>query len=111
MESWPVLLLLGIVLVIFASGVIRLTGKMVETAKNRKIAEYKIEQLKKEKEKLSANIKNLETDEGVEASIREKFGLAKDGEEIIIVVEDKNKPAVPKTETGGFFSFFKNWFK
>lgn len=111
MHSRPVLALLGILVFIFAWGVIGFTGKMRVTVENKKIAENKVAELEKEKEKLSSDIAKLKTEDGVEESIRAKFGLAKEGEGIIVVVEDKNPPPAPKQERGGFFSFFRNLFK
>ncbi|KKP86964.1 MAG: hypothetical protein UR90_C0016G0001 [Parcubacteria group bacterium GW2011_GWC1_35_8] len=112
MQSKPVLVFLGILVFIFAWGVVGFMGKMQSTIENRKIAEEKVLELQKEKDKLSTGISKLKTDSGVEESIREKFGLAKDGEGVIIVVEDKNSAKVPaEANTGGFFSFFTNWFK
>ena len=82
------------------------------TKENREIVEYKIAELEKGKEKLSSDIAKLQTEEGVEENIREKFGLAKEGEGMIVIVEDKNQPEIPlETNTSGFFSFFKNLFK
>ena len=86
-------------------------SKMQITTENRKIAENKLADLQKEKEKLSSDISKLKTTSGVEESIRDKFGLAKDGEGLIIIVDDKNAVAAPKEKKGGFFSFFANWFK
>src|SRR3989344_5966336 len=85
-ESWPVLAILGIVLVFFAWGVIGFMGKMQMTRENRKIAENKMAELKQEEAKLSSDIAKLKTDEGIEASMREKFGLAKVAEGLIVVV-------------------------
>lgn len=110
-HSRPVLALLGILLLVFAWGVIGFMGKMVATVENRKIAENKVAQLEQEKEKLSSDIAKLKTDAGVEESIREKFGLAKEGEGEIVIVEDKNPPKASDSHSKGFFSFFMNWFK
>ena len=107
----PVLALFGVVVLFFAWGVIRFWGKMETTRENRKIAEDKVTELQQEKEKLSADIANLKTESGMEASIRDKFGLAKDGEGEIVIVEDKSQTATKNTSSGGFFSFLKNWFK
>jgi cell division protein FtsB len=75
------------------------------------VVENKVIELQKQKEKLSLDIEKLKTDEGVEESIRTKFGLAKEGEGEIVIVEDKNpSPPVEKSD-GGFFSFLKNLFK
>ena len=111
-ESKLVLVLLGIVILIFTWVVIGFVGKMRETIKNRKIAEAKVAELLKSKEKLSSDIAKLKTQTGIEESIRDKFGLAKEGEGMIVIVEDKNPLASPPDSSqGGFFSFLKNLFK
>ena len=111
LQSRPVLVLLGILVLIFAWSVFGFMGKMQITRENRKIAEEKLIELEKQKEKLSSDIAKLKTDEGVEESIRAKFGLVKDGEGVIVIVEDKNPPAVPQQESKGFWSFFTDLFK
>lgn len=111
MQSKPVLVLLGIVIVIFAWSVLKFWNKMRETERNKEIAEEKVEGLREQKEKLLADIESLNTEEGKERVFRENFGLAKEGEEVIIVVEDKNPPEpLKKSFTSGFFSFLKNLF-
>ena len=111
LQSKPVLILLVILVLIFALGVINFMGKMEITRENRKIAESKVAELEKEKEKLSSDIAKLNTPRGVEESIRLKFGLAKEGENIIVVMDDKNQPEMKTVPPSGFFSFFKNLFK
>ena len=111
MESWPVLLFLGILVLIFAWGVIDLTVKMRTTRENRKIIGNKVAELEGEKAKLSSDIARLETESGIEENIRDKFGLAKEGEGLIVVVEDKEKVEVEDESSGGFFNFFRNLFK
>ena len=112
MHSKPVLIILGIMVLIFAYSVFGLVGKMRETINNKKIAEEKIQELQKEKEQLTANINQLKTNQGMEENIREKFGLAKDGEGMVVVVDDKNSPtADTENKPAGFFSKIANWFK
>lgn len=111
-QSKPVLFLLVILILFFIWNMIGLFDKMQDTVKNRKIVEDKINELQKDKEKLSFDIASLNTDKGIEESIRNKFGLAKEGEDMIVVVEDKNLSEVKKgEETKGFFSFLKNLLK
>ena len=81
------------------------------TRENRKIAENKVQELELEKEKLSSDIAKLKTEKGIEENIREKFGLAKEGEGMIVIVEDKNPQTEQNDFSEGFFSFFKSWFK
>lgn len=110
--SWPVLIFLFIILLFFAWGVIRFTVKMLETAKNRKIAEIKTLNLTQAKIKLTNDIENLKTEKGIEENIREKFGLAKEGEGLIVVVDEKKVGVVEDKEKQNWFtSLFKKWVK
>lgn len=114
-QSKPVLILFGILILVFAWNILGFWNKMQDTEKNRKIVEEKVAILKQQKEKLSLDINSLQTDQGKEKLFRENFGLAKEGEDMIIVIADKNPPEVPKTTSpSGFFSFlffWKNWGK
>ncbi|MSU44634.1 hypothetical protein EXS45_00405 [Candidatus Nomurabacteria bacterium] len=114
LHSRPVLMFLGILVFIFAWGVIGFMGKMQVTAENRKIAENKVVELKNQKENLSSEIAKLNTLEGKEASIRERFSVAKEGEGLIVVIDDKGESKVINKSSENFFSFlffWKNWFK
>lgn len=112
MQSKPSLIFLGIIILAFIFSMFSFVGKMEETAKNKKIVEDKIAELEKSKAKLSSDINSLKTEAGVEESIRNKFGLAKDGENMIMITEDKNLPETQsQTDSSGFFSFLKNLFK
>lgn len=110
MQSKPILFLLGVVIVIFAWNVLGFLNKMRETEKNKEMVEAKVSLLKKQMENLSLEIESLKTDEGKEKFFRENLGLVKEGEDLIVVVEDKNVPIIPE-ENSGFWSFLKNIFK
>jgi competence protein ComGC len=111
-QSKPVLILLGVLILFFVWNILGFWNKMEETGKNKKMVEDKVAALKQQKEKLSSDINSLKTDQGKEKLFRESFGLAKEGEDMIVVVEDKNQAEVLKAaESSGFFSFFRNLFK
>ncbi|HWA32233.1 MAG TPA: septum formation initiator family protein [Candidatus Paceibacterota bacterium] len=111
LESKVFLFLLGAVLLVFIWNLFILMGKLRETAKNEKLAEQKVSDLTEQKSQVSSEIQKLGTDEGVEDSIRQKFGLAKDGEGVVVIVDDKNSANASAESKGGFWSFFKNLFK
>ena len=114
LHSRPVLAILFILLLIFAWSVIVFMGKMSITRENKKIAESQVTELEEQKLKLTAEIAKLGTSSGIEESIREKFPVVKEGEGVIIIVEDENQSEVPEKKSGGFFSFlffWKKWFK
>jgi cell division protein FtsB len=110
-QSKPVLILFGILILFFAYNVLGLWGKMQETEKNKKIAEDNLATLKQRKENYSTEINSLNTEQGKEKIFRENLGLAKDGEDLIVVVEDKNQPPVAPPKSTGFFSWLRNLFK
>jgi cell division protein FtsB len=111
MRSKPVLILLAIIVTLFAWKVIGLTIKLQETYKNKNIEQTKISDLESRKEDLTSKINKLNTDKGKEEIIRENFGLVKEGENVIVIIDDKNQTVTPKDENKGFFSFFKNLFR
>ncbi|MCE9585075.1 septum formation initiator family protein [Candidatus Nomurabacteria bacterium] len=111
MHSKPVLVLFGVFLIFFIWNIIHFVLKTQETIKNRKFAQDKIVELKKEKDRLTSDIQKLQTSEGKESAIREKFGWIKQGENLVIVVDDQNPGTEKNLKNKGFLSFIKNWFK
>ena len=111
LQSKPVLALLGVLILFFAWSVFGFWNKMQETEKNKKIVEDKVAELQQQKGKLSSDINSLNTDEGKEKVFRENFGLAKQGEDEIVIVPDNSAPAAPPAASSGLFSFFKNLFR
>ena len=111
-ESRPVLVLLGIIILLFAWNIWGLWGRMQETERNKKSAEDKISSLELQKQDLSTEINNLQTEQGKEKVFRENFGLAKTGENEIVILDDKNPaPAPAPSQSSGFMSFLKGLFK
>ncbi len=58
---------------------------------------------------LAKKIDQLSTDVGVEAEIRERFGVAKAGEEVIVVLSDDDEQE-PLPTGHGFWYRMKTWF-
>jgi len=112
MQSKFFLIFLGVVILSFFFSMFSFMGKMEETVRNRKIVEDKITKLEKSKGKLNSDITKLKTEKGVEENIRDKFGLAKEGENMILIIDDKNQTEMQKEpDSGSFWSIIKNWFK
>lgn len=58
---------------------------------------------------LEARLEELGTEAGLEAEIRERFGVAKAGEEVIVVLsEEESDPLTPPRE--GLWAKIKSWF-
>ncbi len=113
LESWPVLIFLGLLLLFFAWGIVSLLNRMQTTRENRVLAEKKLAELQKKKQTFSSDVSKLNTQSGIEESIREKFPVVKEGEGLIVVVDEKKAENTNEADTGGFFSFlyFWRWFK
>lgn len=77
------------------------------TEEKRKIAESELMAVKARESSLRAQIISLKTERGVEEELREKFRVVKNGEGVIIVVDQDKKEAT--TTKSGFTGFF-NWF-
>lgn len=110
-ESKPVLIFLGVLILIFTWSVLRFWNKMEETGRNKKMTEDKVTALREKKENLLMDIESLNTEEGKEEFFRENYGLAKEGEQMIVVVEEKKAAEQIEENPGKIFGFFKRWFK
>ena len=75
-------------LVVFAaSGVWGVYWKERESAGRRTEAETERADLEKRQGQLSADIERLESDRGLEETLREQYGLAERGEQLIVIVD------------------------
>ncbi len=111
-KSKFVLIFLLIILIIFISNVIKLAIKAIDTKEKKELAYNRIIELKKQKEKLEYDLQKLNTEKGIEENIREKFGLGKEGEGMIVLVEEENlKELNINKNKNNFFYFLKNLFK
>jgi cell division protein FtsB len=70
-------------------------------------AQAKLNDLEKREYELRADIANLRSEKGVEAELRERYDLAKDGEGVVVIVDPPAPPPEPKPTT---FQRFKSWF-
>jgi cell division protein FtsB len=60
---------------------------------------------------LSSEIEKLKTEAGKEEEIREKYGLVKPGEEVIVVVNDSDNDNLDQDSTqNSFWKKIKDWF-
>ena len=107
-----VLIFLFIILVLFSYNMIGLIQKERETNKNKVSELNKIDELKKRKDTLSKDIDRLNTEEGIEESVRDKFQVVKPGEKMVIIVdENANKPTSPEESTDhSFWGYIKRLF-
>lgn len=80
-----------------------LVRKNRETAIAKEAARNELQSLEERQKKLEQDIKGLSTDKGIEKNIRQQFQVAKDGEGVVVIVNDdtKNTPddSVPEKKS------------
>ncbi|MCF7834383.1 MAG: septum formation initiator family protein [Candidatus Pacebacteria bacterium] len=111
LESKPFLVFLAIVLVAFAWNLFGFLQKVGDIEKNRQVAEQKVDILKEKKDLLEKDIDRLGTQKGIEENIREKFGLIKEGERVIVIVDDTKNTVLVEEEPISLWQRFKGFFK
>ncbi len=111
-HTTPMLLLLALFLLFFIYNIFGLMRKNAETKENKLRAAKENTDLVTQQSQINADIGELETDRGTEQVIREKFGVVKNGEGVVVVVDGADEETVtPKPkESGGIIRFFKNIF-
>jgi cell division protein FtsB len=104
-----VLIFLFCILVLFGYKIIDLIKKQIETAHKKELVLNQIDSLQKRQTSLSSDILKLGTDEGKEEIIREKYQVAKDGEKVVVIVDDSKSSSGP--ESGKIDHSFWGWIK
>lgn len=112
MYSWFTVVTLFLIFVFLANGVWKVYKKQQITKDNLDNVATDLEKLKNRESKLSTEINWLKTEGGTESEIRDKYGLVKPGEEVIVIVDkkdDKNNTAESMEKS--FWQKVLGWFK
>mgnify|MGYP001575990814 CR=1 FL=1 len=91
--SRPMLVVLSVIVAVALVSSYKMYGKVKETSDNRDIAERAQNMLVTKENELENHLGDLKTTRGIEEEIRKKFRVVKEGESVIIVVEDKENTA------------------
>ena len=100
-----------VLVIVAAEGVWGVYQKERESRALRAQAEGEQTDLLKRQAQLEANIAKLQTDRGVEETLREQYALAERGEGLIIIVDPHASEPTASTSTimGKLRSFFHFW--
>lgn len=85
--SWPFLIILIVVSILLSHGVWEVFKQERQTRINKNQRLTHLEELEIRKNALQEEINRLNTERGVEEEIRQKFEVAKEGEEVIVIVD------------------------
>lgn len=105
------LIVLFCIFVVFAYNMVGLIKKERETSQNKASELTKIEELRARESTLSRDIERLNTNEGIEASVRDKFQVVKPGEKEVLIIdpsEQSREPEEPRDHT--FWGYIKRMF-
>ena len=105
------LVILLIILVLILRGVLSVYEKQQFTKENLDKVRNDWQSLEVRQQKLMSEINWLKTQGGTEAEIREKYGLAKPGEEVITIVDRNIDEAVSPTDERSFWQKVWNWLQ
>lgn len=113
--SKPMLLLLGVMLFIVGNGTWDIYKKSVRSEHNLQMVKEEYSLLEEKQEEISKRIELLETETGIEREIRSKFNVAKDGEQVIVIVDPESQEIFEVVEEegvfSGFFTTMFSWFQ
>ena len=111
-DSPLIILALFVVVILFAYNTIGLIRKERDTARKKELILNQIDTLHKRESLLEKDIAKLNTQEGVEDTIREKYQVVKEGEKMVIIVDEQTKKPTSEDEESNhsFLGFLERLF-
>jgi len=79
-------------------------GKYQKSAEDRARAEENLQEFEERVTTLTEDVKRLKTKEGVEEEFRSTFGLVKEGEGVIVILDDEGDTEIQEKMNGSFWS-------
>lgn len=99
-----------IITVALLNGAWGMWRKERNSAKEQEKVSRELEIIKAREEELTASIERLKTSQGVEKEIRQKFSVAKEGEEVVLIVDQTKKNSDSDTEPESLWGKISTWF-
>jgi cell division protein FtsB len=108
------LFVLLFVLLIFMYNMVGLVEKQQDSINKHKIALAEVESIQKREEEMNLIISKLNTEQGIEEALRDKYHLVKQGEKMVVIVNQEANATDAVTQNvpkNSFYNFFRNLFK
>ena len=96
--SKPTLIILGLLVIWFSFAVFSMYKKERDTRLKRIEQKGILDELKTREASLSEEIERLSTERGIEEEVRSKFEVGREGEEVIIIVDNPENDGVSEIE-------------
>ncbi len=84
--------------------------KKRESEEQKSISEHTVRELTVRDKELQSQIERIQTDAGIEAEIRSKFNVAKDKENIVVLLDDTATTTATSTSKAGFWHSILHFF-
>lgn len=110
--SWPILILLFALVIFLGHGVWNMYAKVRTSEAQLAQAQAELDELKERRKELENKIAYIETETGIEEHLRREFDVAKEGEQVVVILDNGEEvEEVISFEEKGFWERFKEWFK
>ena len=111
--SWPVLILLAGLVILAGKNVFEVYKNEQTSHRNKEKSEEVFASLENRNNLIAAEIESLKTEKGIEAEIRNKFRVVKEGEQLAIIINsDKDKKKeIQSSDTEKIWTKILKFFK
>jgi len=106
MYSKVTIIMLLVVLIFLINSVFTIYSKYEKSREGSDLARQELENLKDRQTTLQNKINSLKQASGVEAEIRDKFAVTKEGEKVIVLVEEKDTNLNPVVKEKSWWQKF-----
>ncbi len=96
--------------VLLAQGAWGVFLKHRESEKNLALVDQKLLAAEIRKNELETSIYELETPQGIEKEIRNKFSVAKEGEDVIVIISEEDNFEDVEPDNEGIMKKISRWF-
>ena len=107
--SKPIIVFLLVIVVFISMSVYERYGVERDMSNRRNSAESELEHLNERKVQIEDRVEYLEGDRGIEEEIRKNFDVAKEGEQVIILVGNDEEVDEPVAETEIESPWYQFW--
>ncbi len=102
-------LVLCIITILIVKGTLGVIKKQRESEDDLLRARLYLKSLEKREAELSSSMSYLKTSQGLEREVRDKFSVARDGEEVILVIEEEGGEDGVKSDDRSIFIKISDW--
>lgn len=108
MYSFPVLLILLLILFFIAKGSFGIYQKYSLSKNELNSSKEDLVILEEKKNYIHQKVEKLKTETGIEKEIRSKFNVAREGEKMVVIVDDAPEEVIVEEEKGFFKKLFSH---